>query len=200
LQGGRCRSVALLSTGKERNPMSNTRKTKPDLAALLAGARLPERTVDLCLRGDLQAEWETLDKARTEAARTGATSLAGSDVPALDTALAVIEEQMRAAVLTITMRALNRKTYRDLTVAHPPTDADKAKGLDLAWEAFRAALIRGCVVDPEFDDDQWDRLVAVITPAQYTLLGDTADVLNHNQVDVPFSSPVSPRAPSSAAS
>lgn len=182
--------------------MSNTRKTNPDLAVLLAAAKLPERTVELCLRGDLQAEWETLQREYEEAKRAAGSSLgapaAGAEIA---TAIAELEAAMAGAVLTLRMRAMNRKAFKDLGLAHPPRpddQRDKMYGFNV--ESFSAALIRACCVDPELDDEQWERLLEVITPAQWQALADTCEVLNHSAVDVPFSSNGSPRAPDSAAS
>lgn len=181
--------------------MSNTRKTKPDLAALLAAARLPERTVDLCLRGDLQAEWENLQRNLEEAKRVPDMRSLGDPPPGaeLEDAIHALEVTMAASVLTLTLRALNRKAFQDLALKHPPRpDDQRDKMYGLNFESFNADLIRACCVDPELDDDQWAHLIEVITPGQYRLLGDTCEVLNHSPVDVPFSSNASPRAPASA--
>lgn len=184
--------------------MSNTRKTNPELATLLAAARLPERTVDLCLRGDLQAEWEDLQRQLEQAKRleSGARSL--GDPPAgaeIEEQIAELEATMADSVLTVRFRAMNRKAFQDLGLAHPPRKDDKRDTMyGFNVETFNAALIRACCVDPDFDDEQWARLFEVITPGQYTLVADTVTVLNHSAVDVPFSSSASARAPDSAKS
>lgn len=186
--------------------MSNTRKTNPDLAALLSAAKLPERTVDLCLRGDLQAEWEMLHRDLEEArlaAKTGA-SLAGeqtAEITAIEESLRAVEDTMAGSILTLRFRALNRNEFKSLGVAHPPRSEDKRDNLfGFNVETFNAALIRLCLVEPELDDEQWTQLLDVLTPGQYRECADTCEVLNHSQVDVPFSSNGSPRAPSSAPS
>jgi hypothetical protein len=178
--------------------MSNTRKTKPaaDVTKLLAAARLPERTVELCLRGDLQAQREVLQQDITEAkaAAKSAGSLGGTpEVGELEAALDALEVEMRDAVLTITLRALNPAEVTLLQVEHPPSDEDKTKGLAVNWETYRVARIRASIVDPALTDAQWERLLEVITLGQRTLLEDTVEVLNHSVVDVPFSSAASRR-------
>lgn len=182
--------------------MSNTRKTNPDLAALLAAAKLPERTVDLCLRGDLQAEWEALQTQLQDAQRAEPTSLADPAPAAdLEEQIRQLEETMSASVLTLRLRALNRKEFQDLALKHPPREdhrLDKMYGLNI--ETFNAELVQASCVDPQLDEDQWRQLLGVLTPGQYKTLTDTCDVLNHSPVDVPFSSNGSPRAPNSAPS
>lgn len=184
--------------------MSNTRKTNPDLAALLDAARLPERSVELCLRGDLQVEWETLQRQYEEAQRRAPDTRSLGDPPAgaeIAEQIAALEATMAASVLTVRLRALNRKAFQDLGLAHPPREGnqrDKMYGFNV--DAFTGALLHTCCVEPEFDDEQWAKLLAVITPGQYQVLADTCEVLNHSAVDVPFSSNGSPRGPTSAAS
>lgn len=184
--------------------MSNTRKANPDVAALLAAARLPERTVDLCLRGDLQAEWEMLQRDLDEAKRVAkaSASLAGEeseDVAALAERMQALEATMAESVLTVRLRALNRKAFQDLLLAHPPRkddQRDKLYGFNV--DTFNDALVRASCVDPEFNDDQWDQFTQVITSGQHAELSETAGALNHSRVDIPFSSSGSPRAPTSA--
>lgn len=178
--------------------MSNTRKTKPDrdVTAMLAAARLPERTVELCLRGDLQAQRETLQRDITEAmtaAKASDSLAAAPEVTELEAALDALETEMRDSVLTFTLRALNAEQVTLLQVEHPPTEEDKAKGLVVDWEPYRLARLHASIVDPELDDEQWARLLQVITLGQRTLLEDTYEVLNHQVVDVPFSSAASRR-------
>lgn len=179
--------------------MSNTRKTNPDLAALLAQAKLPERTVDLCLRGDLQAEWEALQSALLEARKAERTSLADAEPgEEIEKQIRVLEDTMSGSVLTLRLRALNRKDFHDLTLKHPPREdhrLDRMYGFNL--ETFNAECIRVSVVEPVLDDGEWQQLLEVLTPGQYKLLSDTCEVLNHQPVDLPFSSSGSARAPSS---
>lgn len=182
--------------------MSNTRKTNPDLTALLSAARLPERTVDLCLRGDLQAEWEALQQDLENARRSAGESLAaGVDGAEIEEQIRELEATMAAAVLTARLRAVSRGTFQAMALAHPPrpdNQRDQLYGFNI--ETFNADLIRLCWAEPALDDEQWAQLMAVLTPGQYRLLADTCEVLNHSPVDLPFSSSGSPRAPVSDAS
>lgn len=183
--------------------MSNTRKINGDLSALLDAARLPERTVELCLRGDLQADWEDLQQ-QLAAAQRDAAPRSLSDPPAgeeIEERIREVEAAMAGAVLTVRLRAQNRKTFKDMALKHPPREGDQRDKLyGFNVEAFNAELIRISCVEPEFDEEKWERLTEVLTPGQYQMLADTCEVLNHSQVDVPFSSNGSARAPTSAAS
>lgn len=181
--------------------MSNTRKTNPDLAALLSTARLPERTVELCLRGDLQAEWEDLQRRLEQAKRDAPERTSLADAPPgaeLEQQIRTLEETMADAVLTARLRAVNRKTFRDMALIHPPRPDDKRDQIyGFNIETFNTDLVRACWAEPQLDETQWAQLMDVLTPGQWRLLADTCEVLNHSPVDVPFSSSASPRAPAS---
>lgn len=182
---------------------------------IIAAARRPERTYDVCLRGDLQATWEALDRQLGEATRSGAGSLEGDARIEIAQQMDQVREQMQGAVITLTLRALPRPDYRDLEAKHPPrkpTDAKqlaraKADGDDSALAAaeqadafaardkqagfntdtFYTALMRACLVDPELDEVDWKGLDEAMTDRQFDELANLALVLNRGEVGVPFS-------------
>ncbi len=160
--------------------------TAADVAALIAGARLPERTVDICLRGDLLAD---LDEARTRlmVAAAGAPSL--GDGPAqVREEIAGIEAQMRAASVTFRLRALSRAAFNQIIVDRPPragVKRDQDAGYDV--HAVESAMIRACTVDPDLSAEQWDGLEAALTPFQFGALVASCDSLNLDPLLVPRS-------------
>jgi len=173
-----------------------------DVDAILAGAKLPERTVKLCLRGDLQADLEVAEQALAQAkvAAESSDSLAGSGAGVREAEARV--EQIRATmvdhVLPLRLRALPRLAFTALTAQFPPrpdNPGDRALGADESQLMPR--LVRASVVDPVLTAEQWDRLDLVLTDRQWDELSWAAWGLNRGEVSVPLSSAASPTAQSS---
>lgn len=165
-----------------------------DALELIRSAKLPERIVHLCLRGDLAAEHERLSAELSAAQRSNTTSLAGNSHAArLAEDIRALEELMAESTVAFRLRALPRRQWAQLVAAHPPrrdeggrvVDTD-ASGVNI--DEFMADALRRCVVDPVLADEDWTSLVdECLTDAQYTQLSDAAWALNRREVDVPFS-------------
>lgn len=185
-------------------------------AEKMAAARPAERTVAICLRADLVAELENLER-QAEEARTAARSTASKE----DTGPAAIVERirelqaaMRDDTETFRLRALPPRRYRALREAHPPRrdDAGEINAGDQALgfnrDTMLPELARQCVVTPKLTDEQWRDLVgdSETEAARLAAEGKTADVvdglltfrqwvdlmnaayeLNEGEIDVPFS-------------
>lgn len=161
---------------------------KPDFAALLAGAKLPERTVPVCLRGDLVAEHEAADRELQLLADKPVTKFGGDGRGELQARIRDLEEQMRAASYDFRFRAMTRRDWHTFVAAYPPRpDNEQDAAIGVNAEVFFDALIRRCLVDPVLDDDAWFRLNEALTDRQYDTLSDAAWGLNRRDVDVPFS-------------
>ncbi len=166
-----------------------------DTLALIRGAKLPEKTVPLCLRGDLAAQHEylctQLGMAQREAAAT--ESLAGSpEVTELAQQIVDLEKEMESSVGLFVLRALPRTEWAALVAKHPPRRHDgvilteDAQGVNS--ETFPDEAVRACMVDPVLSDADWHLLVSgAITDAQYGQLVDATWALNRGSVSVPFS-------------
>lgn len=174
--------------------------TDIDIDALLAEASLPERTVALCLRGDLQAEWEDLQRQLDVARRAkqiDTDSLGDIDpTHALAERVGDLEQRMAAATLTLRLRALPQYaakpeavTWARLWKQHPlgedAEERDRTLGINTA--TFFPALVKACTVSPTMTEARWDALLGKLSDGQYSLLTTAAWVLNRGDVDVPFS-------------
>lgn len=165
-----------------------------DAVALIRAAKLPERTVSLCLRGDLVAEHEELCARLDAAERKPKDSLAGNPEPAeLSKQIIALQELMAESTVPFRLRALPRRQWAGLVAKHPPrkdaggriVDSDTA-GVNV--DEFMADVLRQCIVDPVLGDLDWDLLIdESLTDAQYTQLTEAAWSLNRREVDVPFS-------------
>lgn len=166
-----------------------------DIKSLIRGAKLPERTVPICLRADLVAEIEAAERDLTEAQRAPRDSLAaGSRVRELAERIEALRERMQEHTISFRLRALPRPRWRELIAEHPPRkgedgsvdERDKYIGVDTS--TFYEAMIRACVVEPELDDDDWRILLEdSLTDRQFDELATAAWALNRHEVDIPFS-------------
>lgn len=147
----------------------------------LNDARLPEKTLLLCLRLDLVAEYEELKRKRprdTDSLSDGDGDLAEQ--------LDELRERMKAATVTVRMRALTRKRRRQLLDANPPTEGDELQvAAGYNPEGFFAAAVPESIVEPKLTGEQWERLQAKLTEDQWGELCDLFNALNHRKVDIP---------------
>lgn len=169
-----------------------------DFRDLLKQARLPERTVPVCLRADLVADHEDLQRQLDQAQQAKADSLAGTGAGALEDRIRELEGEMTASVVVFRLRALPhsrrksdpRPTFRELKAQHPAREIDgKVMPEDMmaGWinaQTFPDPLVRHSIVEPELTDEDWDELV--LSQGQFDELATVAWELNQGKVDVPF--------------
>lgn len=170
------------------------KSTMKNFKAMLADARLPEREVPVCLRGDLAADHESAEAELQKAQKAGADSLAGSGVGDLADRIEALEAEMAEHTYPFRLRALPKPKFRALVAEHPPrqTEGDEAHEADdrmgFNVETFYPALIRASVIDPELDDAEWAELLdEKLTDSQFSNLGLAALLLNTGEISVPFS-------------
>lgn len=167
---------------------------------LLKSARLPERSVSICLRGDLVADIEVLEQELAKLVEERVTNgrVATSPQPRLDKAAEIQAKKAEMAESTIAfrVRALVPKKWRALTAKHQNKDG----GLDLL--GLMGDAIPVSVVEPDdLDTEDWARLMggtieedgetveveAVIPASELGKLIDAVWDLNMRGVSVPKS-------------
>lgn len=159
---------------------------------IIASARLPETTVPLCMRGDLQATFEELERELEEAraADDGGTLASGGRAREVAEQIEALRAEMSAHTHVFRFRALPRPTYSDLLAQHRPrknrTDGGEDE-IDVNLDTFPTSLIAACCVDPPMSHEQASKLSAVVTNAQWDALFRGAFVVNRMTVDVPKS-------------
>jgi hypothetical protein len=164
-----------------------------DVAAAIRGAHLPERTVELCLRGDLVAEWEQLDRQRIAALRSSADSLEGGPAQEYAAQQDALRERMAAETVTARFRALRRAEYTRLVASCPPRRDDDNQVLptDLGGynpEQYFPAIVRACWVEPVLDGDVLTHLLdEVLSQRQFEDLALAAHQANRGAVNLPNS-------------
>ena len=173
-----------------------------EIDAILDGAKKPETTVKLCLRSDLQAEWEKLE-ADLQAEDRAETDTLAKSVSKRAKELAeqqiALQAEMQAATMVVTLRAMDRAPWKELRSEHPPRpDSPMDWRLGFNEETFYDALIARSIVDPVLDEARVGKLLDSLTSGQFDNLANSAWALNRADVSAPFSATASRIAASSA--
>lgn len=156
----------------------------------LKAAKLPERSLQVCLRGDLAAEFDDLERQLQEARETTGRKRVGSksDAQQIVEKMDALREQMAEEMLDIKVRALPRREWLELTKKYPPREderLDEAMGVNLV--PLMEEAIPRCVVEPELDEDDWKQLDSVLASSEYDKLLNAVFAVNRNEVDIPKS-------------
>jgi len=161
--------------------------------SMLAEAKLPERTVAICLRGDLAADHAAAERELEAAQKRPADSLEGNGVGAIVEHIEALEAQMREHTYDFRLRALPKPEFRALVAAYPPRRGEDGEIVDqdryimANFDELLPALVRACTVDPSPEEIDWDDLDSKLTDRQQGDLADAAWFVNRGEVDVPFS-------------
>ena len=163
------------------------------IADLKAKVRRPERSVPICLVGDLQAEHEQLERdlARAREQASSGTLSGGLNAEARQIAerIQALQEEMREHTEVFKFRGLTRREYSDLVAAHPPTDEQKEQNpnADVNWDTYGVGLISACCVSHKMTEEEAGELVDILTTAQYNALFTAAQAVNVLGQDIPSS-------------
>jgi hypothetical protein len=155
-----------------------------DIDEILDGFELPERTVPVCLKGSLVAEYEELERQLPAASRDGGSLSEPSEAVTIARRMEALRQEIAASSWTFRFRALPGTGYEELQRRHPPRK-DKQELFNA--ETFPIALISACCADPPMTEDHVRRFKATVSDKQYWDVYDTAVAVNRASVDVPFS-------------
>lgn len=180
------------------------KSTMKNFKTMLAEAHLPEKTVEVCLRGDLVAELEELERLLEDAEeqRDRSNSLdAGTSTAELAGKIEALQAEMKEASYAFRLRALPRRDFRALSAEHPPrlvTDAESQPAsaklddiFQVNYDTFFDALVKRSIVDPQLSAVDYTDLESKLTDNQFEDLALAAWRLNKADVNIPFSSAAS---------
>ena len=152
---------------------------------ILAEATPRERTVMVCIRGDLLGEADRLQEELSRVSSDWEPADLADVHPGRDLAakLKALREQIKAAERPFKLRYIGDKAYSDLMAANPAKEDNQAFDSD----AFPRALIAASCVDPVMTEEQVAQLFEKINQGEVKKLFDAAwDVHNSSEM-VPFS-------------
>lgn len=166
-----------------------------DVEALIRSAQLPQDSVPVCMRADLVAEHERLERELDKAKRQPRDSLAaGGTERQLAEQIQALEAEMEESTVEFKLRAMPRPTWKEFVAAHPPRKDDTGKVderdayIGVNSDTFFPAIVRRCTIAPELSDELWTLLLdEKLTDRQFDQLANKAWALNRSEVDVPFS-------------
>ena len=162
----------------------------------LSRARKPRRTVDICLAGDLVAEFAELEKQLKEATKEQAASYSLEDTGGaveLAERMEALRQEIREQVEPFVIQGLPGTTYRALKAQFPPREredgqlVDSDRQLNTNVDDLAEPLIRACLVEPELDDQTWAETMEALTDGQWEELFAAAILVNEGRLTVPFS-------------
>lgn len=163
-----------------------------DLEDFLDDFHLPEASVPICARGDLQAEFDQLAQELEVARRSpDADTLAGTSgrTRAIAERMEELRQEMKAHTRVFRFRALPQRKWSDLLAAHPARKEDAPA--DFNRETFPVAALAACAVHPKMTVEQAGKLVDRISSGQWSRLWLAILNLQQGGGDVPFSAAAS---------
>lgn len=157
----------------------------PDIGDILKQAKPRQRTVMVCIRGDLAGEAERLAAELARTSEDWEPSDLTETHPGRELAaqLKAVREQIKAAEVPFLLRYIGDRAYSDLVAAHPSEKDDEL----FDSETFPRALIAASCADPVMTEDQVAELFEVINEGQIKTLFDAAWDVHHSADVVPFS-------------
>jgi hypothetical protein len=158
-----------------------------DIDDFLAGYKLPRGEVPICMRLDLQAAYEALQRERGAARRGPSSDTLDGDGGALRRLDAQIEElraQMQSHVRVFLLQGMHSKEWSDLLGRHKPRPEDKPA--DHNRLTFPPAALAACLVKPKVSEEKAGLLIDKLTPGQWGELWSTILELNRGSGAVPF--------------
>jgi hypothetical protein len=163
---------------------------------ILAGAELPEDSVQLCLKGSLRRRYEDLERD-LQTASTVAASL-GEIAPSkvIGDEMLRVAEEMKPWIRTFTLRAIDPQTWRKflrLMPKHPGDDAtdDALDAHDDLFHPWACRLVALTCVDPAMTAEQAAELHPKLSGGQWRELTNRAYAVNGETQEVPFSAAAS---------
>ncbi len=158
-----------------------------DLQRLKKRAKPRQRTVKLCLDGDLSNEWGRLADAYDAAVRADARENRNPEAPALAEQMDALRDRMDAETEPFTLAQIGYQAWTDLMIESPPTDAQIERKLDHDPAAFQPKAIAASLVTPDLDDGEFADLLPLLTAEQVGKLWDACQAVNTGDNRIPFS-------------
>ncbi|MFE7509754.1 hypothetical protein ACFU8I_00710 [Streptomyces sp. NPDC057540] len=155
------------------------------IESILKAATPRERTVKVCIRGDLAGRVQNLTEELAKVSEEWEPSDITEEHPGRRIAadLKAVREEARAAEVPFTVRYIGDRAYSDLLAAHPSDDENELFKL----ETFTPALIAAACADPVMTLEQVKELFEVINEGEIKKLFEAAWDVHHASDVVPFS-------------
>lgn len=165
--------------------MKEPQDKRRSFAEIRALAKPVERTVTVCLAGDLNAQYEDLERNLGIALKSPQVTLGsiGAEREIAD-AMEALRAKMTEHEVTFRFRGMSSRGWSDLMAEHPGRP-----GKDEAFntETFPDAMLAACAVDPVMNVEEVTELADTLSNSQFGALFECAWACNQKAFDVPFS-------------
>ncbi|KUN34833.1 hypothetical protein AQJ30_27585 [Streptomyces longwoodensis] len=157
----------------------------PNIDDILKRAKPRERTVRVCIRGDLASRVEQLAEELSRVSKDWEPQDIADEHPGRRIAadLKAAREAAQEAEVPFTLRYIGDRAYSDLVAAHPSDDEKEL----FDGRTFPRALIVASCVDPVMDEKQAAELFEVISQGEIEKLFQAAWDVHHSADLGPFS-------------
>lgn len=157
-----------------------------DLDELIATAVPRTKTVQVCGRGDLASEHESLVSELQALMLNPDRGLGGDpEVRRVAQAISDLEDKMAAETVSVTVKALSRNAWSDLVAAHPPSREQARDGEQINPKSFPIAALAACSQDPEITLERAQVLAERLPIGEWQKLWSAVATLNMVQTTVP---------------
>lgn len=148
----------------------------------------PVKTVEVCYRGDLLAEFEEKQRELDVLMENRQTMADGGHRQRVATEIEALREQMRDETETWRLQGRTHTEYQAIVLSHPPRAGNKIdETLGYNDSTFHDELIRACLIEPKIPDEELTELLAEMSSGQFEIVAVTAINVSRRKVDVPFS-------------
>lgn len=157
----------------------------PNIEDILKAATPRERTVSVCIRGDLASEVERLTDELGRVSQDWQPESIADEHPGRRIAAELHQAQAaaEAAEQPFVLRYIGDRAYNDLLAAHPSDNANEL----FDDRTFPKALIAAACVDPKMTPEQAGELFEVINQGEQKRLFDAAWEVHNGAGASPFS-------------
>jgi hypothetical protein len=155
---------------------------------ILNGRKRPQKSIPICLRLDVMAEIEELER-RINTARGNAVDdmrmVAGEDdTAAFADRIRELEAEARQYTIDLRVQAVDRTEWSAAVAVRTETDDNGDQKLDMAGVVEDVLFMPGTVVSPEMTKDQLRNLIAGLSDGQWERVMKDVFDLNRRTVDV----------------
>lgn len=161
---------------------------------LIAQAQLPTTDAELCLDPSLIMAWRDLLSRWERAGDQGDYLGVRSEKAELGDQLRALDEQIKAATVTVRVRAISAARWAILRAQHP---GETPGTIDVG--AFCGPALAACAIDPVFTPEEAEALMEKLSDGQRDLLLGPVFLVNERQLTIPFDERVSAKTPASDA-
>lgn len=154
-----------------------------DIKALIATAKRPARTVELCLRGDIVADIETAmrDLAIAQEFKDE------TEVDRLAKLIIALKEEMSDSVVQVRLEAMQRDKWLEMLAMHPGRPGEEPDdSLGFNPKTMYPDMIRSSWATPELEPADLEALLAELNDGQFSELAEAAFAVNTRGAVVPF--------------